>query len=208
MKYIVAFTGEPRAGKGTAAEPLVKRGFFKVGFGDAVYHEVSVAFGVKEHELRSHQWKTEPINLLSIRSCGSAKYRALLEAMGEDMAIPRTSRYHLQRWATEYRRSQDPLYWVKRADEPVQLVSCDLVFDDLRFPDTEYPYLVELARKTGRTLKVIEVVRPGNTHKTEHVSDKKFPFHLVDHVIENIAGYPEVLKYEVLEFLYPSPQCS
>lgn len=203
MKYIVAFTGKPRVGKGTAAEPLLKKGFFKAAFGDALYHEVAIAFGVTESELRSDYWKREPINLLSNRSCGSAKYRAMLEAMGEDSKIPRTSRYHLQRWATEYRRSHDPLYWVRRVEEKLQMVSGNIVIDDLRFPDTEYVFLRHLAEKTGRKLVVVEIVREG-IEGSNHVSDKQFPFGLIDHVIENVPGFPEVARYEVLNYLYPT----
>lgn len=202
-RYLIAFHALPRSGKTTATEPLLSRGFFKAAFGDKIYEELSVAFGVSIEDLRSHKWKTEPINLLSIRSCDCDKYRAMLKAMGEDMAAPRTSRYHLQRWATEYRRGQDPLYWVKATDETLQNVSGNIVIDDLRFVDTEYPYLRHLAAQTRRELRIIEILAPWNTYNQTHVSDTHLPFHLIDHVIENIRGYPEVMRQEVEDYLYP-----
>jgi hypothetical protein len=204
MKYLVAFHALSRSGKTTAAEPLIRRGFFKASFGDAVYEEVSQTFGVTVEELRSDEWKAKPINLLSIRSCDCDKYRAMLRAAGEDMSAPRTSRYHLQRWATEYRRGQDPLYWVKIVAEKLRDVRENIVIDDLRFVDTEHPYLRELAAKTGRELRIIEILAPWNTYDQKHVSDAHLPFHLIDHVIENIRGYPEVLRQEVENYLYPT----
>lgn len=203
-KYLVAFHALPRSGKTTATEPLIRRGFFKGAFGDEIYTEVAESFGVSIEDLRSHKWKTEPINLLSIRSCDCALFRGIMKSLGEDMAIPRTSRFILQRWATEFRRSQDPMYWVKTLDAKLQNVSGNIVIDDLRrYPvDTEYPYLREFARKTNRELRVIEI-RAGWAQRSEHVSDAQLPFHLIDFVVENIRGFPEVMQQEIEDYLYP-----
>lgn len=205
-RYLVAFHALPRSGKTTATEPLTRRGFFKGSFGDEIYVEVAEAFGVTVEELRSHAWKTTPVNLLSIRSCDCATFRGIMKSLGEDMSAPRTSRFVLQRWATEYRRAQDPLYWVKTLDEKLRGVTGNIVIDDLRrYPvDTEYPYLRDLAQKTDRELRIIEILCPWRNYATTHVSDDHLPFHLIDLVVENIEGHPEVMQEEILNYLYPT----
>lgn len=205
MFYVVALHGLPRAGKGTAAEVLIRNhNFRRFGFGDAVYAEVSRAFGVTVDELRSDKWKTEPQNLLSIRCADSPIYRALMESMGFDIREPRTSRFHLRHWATEFRRSRNPNYWVELLDRQQFGWRGHMVVDDLRFADTEYPYLKALAAKTQREFRVIEIVRPGFAHDASHVSDKHLPFSFIDHVIENIDGAPEVLQGEITNYLFPT----
>lgn len=204
MTYLVALHGLPRAGKGTVASALTQRGFTKGGFGDGIYKELSVAFGVTEEELRSDAMKRTSAMRLANRHSECYKYRAMLEAMGENPDSARTSRYHLQRWATEYRRSQDPLYWVKKLEDQLSVVRGPIVVDDLRFRDTEYPFLRRFAEATDRHLVVIEILRPLDSYAQHHVSDTRLPFHLVDLVIENIEGYPEVLQGEALNYLFPT----
>ena len=200
MSYLVAFHGLPRAGKGTAAQALIQRGFTPAAFGDAIYRELVVVFGVRESELRSHEWKTNPQNLLSNRSCDSPRYRAMLESMGEDMCIPRTSRYHLQRWATEYRRRMfDDLYWIRELDTTLQEVDGPIVIDDLRHPP-EYQYLKQFAQATQRELCVIEITRAGIVH-TKHSSDDRLAPYCINETIVNHEGHPQVLHRTVLNVL-------
>lgn len=204
MTYLVAFHGLPRSGKGTAAAALVQRGFTQGSFGAGIYKELSVAFNISAEELRSDALKRTPAMRLANRHSNNFRYRGILEAMGENPDSARTSRYHLQRWATEYRQSQDPMYWVKKLEDELLTARGNIVVDDLRFRHTEFPWLRRFAEATDRKLVVIEVLRPDDTYAQHHISDQRLPFHLVDLVIENREGYPEVLQGEVLNYLFPT----
>lgn len=204
MTYLVALHGLPRAGKGTIADALcAQRGFTRFSFGDAVYAEVSRAFGVRAEELRSNEWKTTPQNILSNRCADSVLYRAMLEGMDQDPAAPRTSRYHLRYWATEFRRKRNPMYWVERLAPQLRGVKGDIVIDDLRFEDTEYPYLRQFSHETDRRFRVIEVVRPGYQQQEGlHSSDTRLSAHRVDLLIENHEGMASSTQAQALDYLY------
>ena len=74
-----------------------------------------------------------------------------------------TFRQMLQLWGTEYRRRQDPDYWVKRLEAKLHGLE-RVVIDDVRFPNE-----VEMIQRLGG--KVIRIDRPGpaeSTHASEN----------------------------------------
>lgn len=199
---VLALHACPRAGKDTLADALVDRfGFSKLGFGDAVYQEVAAAFGVFVSELRSHKWKTEPQPLLALQCCDSPKFRAMMECLGFDPKEPQTSRTILRFWATEYRRAQDPFYWVREAASTLDYwPKSNIVVNDLRFLDSEHPYLADLARRTKRRMAVIEIVSEWQTPR-QHVSDRRLPDDMIDITIQNVKDNPETMIENAIKFL-------
>lgn len=191
---LVALHGLPRAGKDTLGAHLVTHhGFRRIGFADALYREVAQTFGVKEDELRSHEWKTKPQNLLTIRCSDCPKYRAMMTNMGFDPDEPRTSRFHTRHWATEYRRAQDPFYWVQEVAEAVALMkNRSIVVTDLRFANTEFPFLRNFAKQTNRIFTTIEITSPLS-EPADHTSDDRLPQMFIDMTIDNVVGQPEIM---------------
>ena len=73
-----------------------------------------------------------------------------------------TFRQLLQLWGTEYRRRQDPDYWVKRLEAKLDGLE-RVVIDDVRFPNE-----VEMVQRLGG--RVIRIDRPGPAEST-HASE-------------------------------------
>jgi hypothetical protein len=201
-KHLVALRGYPRSGKDTLGAALVERhGFTRFAFADEVYRQIAASFGVKETELRSNEWKTTPQGLLSIQCSNCPKYRALLEARGEDMKEPRTSRYHLQRYAHDYRRSTDPFYWIGELHQHMGPCEGDIVITDLRYEDDEMVYLKNFAATTRRKFSYIEVIRPASRYVPDnHPSNRAFKTH-PDFITVNNEGSPGWMAHETFRFL-------
>jgi len=101
---IIGFTGKSQCGKSIASNLLVKNGFIRVGFKDALVQEVADRFLLVLKELnvsiKTKEWWHHPV------------VRALLKNYG-----------------TEVRRADDNNYWVNR----LKLTSNNTVVDDVRF---------------------------------------------------------------------------
>jgi hypothetical protein len=112
----LGLAGRAGSGKDTVADYLVKRyGFLKFSFSDALYREVAAAFGLEDESLlRDRATKEAPYYRLQHTYCMDDPFRAMLiDRFGDRTCSPREI---LQWWGTEYRRAQDPEYWIKQAD--------------------------------------------------------------------------------------------
>jgi hypothetical protein len=123
---LIGTAGRARAGKDTVADYLVRAyGFTKFAFSDALYREVRDAFGIDEEWLRDADTKDRAMFDLVPNRCNDLVFTAILldylhskypgVPEKELPAYPLSPRVTLQLWGTEYRRAQDPDYWIKRA---------------------------------------------------------------------------------------------
>jgi hypothetical protein len=147
---ILALTGEAGHGKDTAAlliaDAWVKQGRGHVvcrAFADALRTEVIAAYGIDYRLLSDPETKETKTPLLALNRCNDQKF--VKAANGFELATvneePLTPRTVMQLWGTEYRRTDDPDYWVNRMDElitatktaypPVTL----FIITDCRFPN-------------------------------------------------------------------------
>lgn len=149
---VIGIAGHLRAGKDTIAARLALRhGFVRIGFADALKHEVA-------HTLRRTllAYAGERGMVVDVDN-----EHAVLREMLWDRRTPMT-RALLQEWGTELRRDQDPDYWVKawqRAAERFPRV----VVPDVRFPN-------EAAAIRGLGGLLVKAVRPeyrGDGHASE-----------------------------------------
>lgn len=198
----------PRCGKDTTADALeLVQGFYRDSFGRGIYEEVSKAFGVTIEQLQSHEWKTEKQYDLALDNCKDESFlEAILgyydqEVIDEEVTLPRTSRFILQQWGTEYRRAKNPLYWVEslkeRVDDVILNSEKDIVITDVREVH-EAEYLQELAATTGQTLAIIEITRAAAAvYKTDHSSDAGLPRKYITHTVENVEGRADLMINEV-----------
>lgn len=118
---LIGLSGPAGVGKDTIADYLVEKyGFTKFSFSDALYREVSEAFGISIEELQRRETKELPHADLTAENCEDIEFAGLmLDAAIEVGAIHSwlhrfSPRWVLQRWGTDYRRAQNPDYWIER----------------------------------------------------------------------------------------------
>lgn len=158
---LVALTGLAGCGKDTVADALVAHhGFVKLAFADALRTEVAAAFNIDPAYLVQRETKEHSLSTLALRRCLDSEFVSAMVnhlSMGE-LDAPRSPRQILQWWGTEYRRAQDPDYWVNKAhDEIAALHMCGrerFVISDCRFQN-EAAYVRRLEGS------IWQVVRPG-----------------------------------------------
>lgn len=123
---VIGLHGPARAGKDTIADYLVSQyGFLKFAFSDALYREVAAAYGLPDESLlRDAATKEATTERLSLDRCNDREFverarNAVVEAhqgLVFPMAVGLSPRWILQQWGTEYRRAQNPDYWIEQAD--------------------------------------------------------------------------------------------
>ena len=123
---LIGLSGPAGVGKDTVADYLVEtHGFTKFSFSDALYREVSEAFGISIEELQRRETKEKPHKWLTLRFCLDSRFKEVAAGclgwdMGSSVGITPewdrrlSPRWVLQRWGTDYRRAQDPDYWIKK----------------------------------------------------------------------------------------------
>lgn len=186
---ILGLAGKARSGKDTVADFLVKRyGFIKFAFSDALYQEVQDAYGLEDQSLlRNAETKEAPQHALRLRYCSDLGFIHLAHKIlaGEypDAFFPLdelslSPRQILQWWGTEYRREQDPDYWVKKTAERL-----DAFRAAFRYPEQVPQFFVnptcrfpnERAWIRGQGGNVWHVHREGVPGVAAHVSEGALP---------------------------------
>ena len=85
----------------------------------------------------------------------------------ERMLLPRSPRRIQQLWGTEYRRAQDPLYWLNYAEQKTDF-SCPQVLTSVRYAnELEFGARINAVR--------IHVERPGFGSAHHHVTEQVLP---------------------------------
>jgi len=124
----LGLAGPAGCGKDAVAEYLVERyGFISYSFTDALYREVAEAYSLEDESLlRDRATKEVPTDRLAMVRLSDALQFDLGHAIGWDMGsgfgaepdlqAPLSPRQVLQWWGSEYRRAQDPDYWVSKTD--------------------------------------------------------------------------------------------
>lgn len=126
---IIGLAGLQGTGKDTVANYLVREyGFIKFAFSDALYREVQEAYGLEDQSLlRDRATKEVPNERLCTYYCKEHGFRHLVSGL-LSKGVPFAERTNpletylsprqvLQWWGTDYRRAQDPDYWVLKTGE-------------------------------------------------------------------------------------------
>lgn len=118
---LIGLSGPAGVGKDTVADYLVEKyGFTKFSFSDALYREVSEAFGISIEELQRRGTKEAIHPAMAAKRCRDGAFAELMlvAAKYAGAAWPEhytfSPRWVLQRWGTDYRRAQNPDYWIER----------------------------------------------------------------------------------------------
>lgn len=173
--HIIALTGFAGTGKDTVADILVTHcGFRKLAFADALRGEVANAYGVTLQLLSDRDTKELPTPALAL-SRAPFEFRSAVSyalgaawANGEADHIPdvdawlaaaRSPRQIIQWWGTEYRRAQDPDYWVRAMRK--RLTHCINVQRETRFVLTDTRFDNEALMVGSLGGELWQVTRPG-----------------------------------------------
>lgn len=209
MQKVVGLLGLRGSGKDTAALALVEKGWERVAFADALYLEVSAAFGVSVEFLRDRDRKEVPQAELALNRCTDPLFVAvMLEDMGlplregqwpqieEALRAPRSPREILQKWGTEYRRMHfSDNYW---RDQVAALIKAspqrNFVVTDVRFPDEARLLEREFEGKLAR------VVRPGlagqDDPALQHASEQAMLRYPVPYEFVNEEGLDKLQAFQ------------
>lgn len=169
---IIGLTGLEGAGKDSVAIVLNKHHLaFPIAFADALRTEVADAYGVHIHELTCRATKEQPSEQLALWRClDGAFMQAIIATLPDvDPAAPQSPRQIMRWWGTEYRRAQDPQYWIKAMRERldwahgIPLPATALVITDVRFANE-----ADLVRELGG--QIWRVHRPDHSVDSDHVS--------------------------------------
>lgn len=205
---LIGLTGPNGAGKDTAAEMLAGkltregRSTVVMAFADALYEEVSAAFGVSIPELKDRNTKEAPADWLRWSKCNNLQFWSFVSHRVPTSVL--TSNAHsprqiLQWWGTEYRRAQQPDYWVQRMLAKVQQHReagvQHIIVTDVRFADE-----ADCIRALGG--QIWRIHRPTLQHQgTGHVSEVTGEEFAPEVTIRN-EGSMELLRIYLLQALH------
>lgn len=184
MKNIIGLCGAAGAGKDTVA--LMLQGYRAIAFADSLYVEVADAFGVTVEWLKRREFKEVSSGCLRFCHCDDATFIGFMETCYGEMyvSLPRSPRQILQWWG-DYRRAQDPDYFVKAARARM-VWGEPHVFTDVRFANE-----AALVRQLGG--EIWQVVRPGvAAGGTGHASDVDGSQFAPDAIILNSWGLEDL----------------
>lgn len=200
---LVALTGLHGAGKDTVADALPAR---KLAFADVLYREVARSYSldgievikrretkeVARGEFRVNASEDTDFVCFCLNTFASLNTSCALSAVAW-VEIPRSPRQILQWWG-DYRRAQDPDYFVKAVQHRLYGAS---IYSDVVITDCRFPNEARMVRQLGG--QVWQVVRPGHEPpRTGHASETTGDEFAPDVVIRN-AGSLEDLRAVALK---------
>lgn len=163
---LIGLTGLAGSGKDTVAALLFMLGYQRYAFGDEVRREVADI--IERAQLKAaanfplgipEEWRLSSFDVLMYSS---------IEEIWEK-PTPGYMRQILQRHGSEYRRAQDPDYWVKQFSERYDLFHLGLG-NDARMVVTDVRFLNEADKIHQLGGVVWRITRPG-TEQMNHISE-------------------------------------
>ena len=213
---MIGLLGLKGSGKDTAADILAGHGFLRMAFADELYAEVARAYEVTPHFLARRDSKEMPLERLALKFCRDPQFVAIATEARARGALtveyaknaPRSPRWALQQWGTEYRRKSQwgrEDYWVEPLMRKIDAKpkGARIVLTDVR-EQVE----VESIRARGGVLVRIrrrsverqdaEAVASGLVSAL-HSSEMLARTCVVDFEVQNVEGNPEAMRGQLLE---------
>lgn len=157
-QMLLGLSGRAGAGKDTCAELLVRHGFRSIAFADALRQEVAEAWRIDPRMLTDRSTKEWAIPALAIANCAEPGFILTMERHGEDLYVPRSARWVLQRWGTEYRReTSSTYYWIDQGLERLHRLRASGCH---RICITDVRFLNETNAVESLGGEVVQVIRP------------------------------------------------
>lgn len=131
-------------------------------------------------------FEQEDQSLFQTEKARTPGLNAMQKSFSEEdrMLLPRSPRRVQQLWGTEYRRSQDPLYWLSYAEQKTDF-SCPQVLTSVRYAnELEFGSRINAVR--------IHVERPGLGSAHDHVTEQMLPMDDKTIVIVNTGSLTDL----------------
>lgn len=206
--HIYGLTGRAGAGKDTAADFLVPLHFRKLAFADSLRAELSLALDVPISVFTDRTTKECPHEDLTLEKTPLHVWPAIALARTNEsldgnggisldwLALPRSPRQMMQWWGTEYRRREDPDYWVKSMKKKIDSYMRDgerrFVITDVRFAN-EAAFVRSIGGEIWQLARPVAEDAPEDQHVSAVTGDDFAP----EIVVPN-AGDVEALCRQVL----------
>lgn len=197
IPMIVSLSGQKESGKNTVADILTARyGYHQIAWADALREEVVNALNltIKDQDL-NYDFPDLPEfikialsdTLIEVYDINEG-FPFYLPGYVYSKPTPPKLRKLLQLWGTNYRRNQDPTYWLKK----MRFVpGVKYVITDTRFQNE-----VDLAKLFGAyAIKINPVGFPEKEVDT-HVSEK-IDLTGIDLVVDNVYGNLDTLEFDI-----------
>lgn len=209
-KLVGLVASAPGAGKDTFFKHLAATGapVANIKFAAKLEQEVYAHFRHLQPAdlgwIRNHpEAKDKPFYFLAASELKSSGYRDWLYRNGVDSGAPRSMRWHLIEYGTNYIRRYCKMdsYWLSAGNAAAQLAHTygqTAVITDVRFPNE-----AEAIRKAGGLLVFID--SPWNSNGNGGIADgliQKEDCHLV---VSNVYGKPEAAAEQFLHFIEKGP---
>jgi hypothetical protein len=226
-RLILGFLGAKGSGKDTAAQYLVQglagrttglvAPFVRIGFADALYREVARAFGVTVEFLGNRDTKEVALRELALEHCTDRDFIFMVAALehvrlgvvGDErndvarlfLSKPRSPRFILQRWGTEYRRRTHhghDSYWLDQVVEKLRaqpdrhFVVTDVRFEnEARFIEQIGGTLVRIRRPALEAREALDRAASGTAAHPSETALLGRPVHVE---LLNEEGRPDSLR--------------
>jgi hypothetical protein len=203
MGHIVGLIGAKGCGKDTFAKVLSSRfGYVRLAFADALYGEAAAAFNVTVDFLGNRDTKETPLPELALVRCKDPHFLiAVLNEKPADMSgydwlhLPRSPRWILQKWGTEYKRRSQfgyDSYWLDQIRDAILAnPSGNFVITDVRFSnEANFVALLEgtLVRIRRPLLEQQEAEERANNGTAAHPSETELLNWQVQRTVINEEG--------------------
>lgn len=220
MVRLIGLLGTKGAGKDTAATFMVSEmGFVRTSFAAALYNQVAEAYGVSVSFLENRETKEKPLSELALLNCKNSEFTEIVlrhlvlqaeEFVAQELLLePRSPRWTLQLWGTEYRRRSKygyDSYWLDQvaalsaANSDTRYVITDVRFkNEADWVENQGGILIRVRRPVLEAKEA--AARAAGTLTALHPSETELLDRKVNAELINREGEPDSLRsalYEVL----------
>lgn len=176
---LIGLTGPAGSGKDTVADYLcAAHGFSRYAYADPLRLEIAAAFCINVDLLLDRERKEKPTDLLALECCSDPFFLASINDkrwIQHSITLPRSPRWIMQAWGTDYRRQHNGQdYWIRQAENAIADMDragiTRVVITDVRFEDE-----AEFVRSKGGQVWLLH--RPDLLAVNPHVSERGVAIH-------------------------------